>query len=121
MAGALVPALLKRRSRRPKASWVLANSALTEFGSVTSVGTGSILPPDAVADAAVRSSGSERRPASTTEYPAELSARETARPMPLPAPVTSAILPLRDIVIPYHTAERCSVTTPVHNTVGGRE
>ena len=44
---------------------------------------------DASAMAAVRSSSAARRPASTTEYPAEFSARLTARPMPLPAPVTS--------------------------------
>src|ERR1700722_1022506 len=39
----------------------------------------------------VRSSSDARRPANTTEYPAECNARLTARPMPLPAPVTSAI------------------------------
>ena len=33
-----------------------------------------------------------RRPASTTEYPCFRSARLAARPIPLPAPVTSAIL-----------------------------
>src|ERR1019366_6826667 len=94
MAGAFVPALLNRTSSRPKVSRVLANSARTESGLVTSVGTLSILPPVADADAAVRANGSARRPASTTEYPADWSARATARPMPLPAPVTREILPL---------------------------
>src|ERR1017187_723766 len=50
MAGAPVPALLKSTSRRPKVSRVLANSARTESGSVTSVGTGSILPPGEAAE-----------------------------------------------------------------------
>src|ERR1019366_1662575 len=96
MAGAFVPALLNRTSSRPKVSRVLANSARTESGLVTSVGTLSILPPVADADAAVRSNGSARRPASTTEYPADCSATETA----LPAPVTRAILPLSVINLP---------------------
>src|ERR1019366_10691278 len=87
-----MPALLNNTSSRPKASFVLANSALTAPGSPTSVGTASISPPPSRAMAAVRSSSAARRPASTTEYPAPCNARLTARPMPLPAPVTSAIL-----------------------------
>src|ERR1017187_9516294 len=97
MAGALAPALLKRTSRRPKPSPVAANIALTAAESLTSMGTQRILPPGTAADAPVRSSASARRPASTNEYPADPSARETARPIPLPAPVTSAILPWLDI------------------------
>src|ERR1017187_8996788 len=70
MAGAVAPALLKSRSRRPNASLILAKSARTERGSPTSVGTGSIVPPEGSPDAAVRSSSAARRPASATEYPA---------------------------------------------------
>src|SRR5579872_1657028 len=94
MPGALMPALLKRTSSRPKASRVLANSAWTSSGLPTSADTASILPPEDVADAAVFSSSTGRRPASTTEYPADCRAIATLRPMPLPAPVTRAILPL---------------------------
>jgi hypothetical protein len=42
---------------------------------------------------AVPWSDAARRPASTTEYPAFCSATLTARPIPLPAPVTIAIFP----------------------------
>jgi ADP-ribosyl-[dinitrogen reductase] hydrolase len=41
---------------------------------------------------AVFSSSEARRPASATEYPADCNFKATARPMPLPAPVTNAIL-----------------------------
>src|SRR5580658_1459177 len=92
MPGAPMPALLNNKSRRPKTSLALANSARTASGSPTSVGTASIWLPEGAALLAVRSSSTARRPASTTEYPAPCSARLTARPMPLPAPVTKAIL-----------------------------
>src|ERR1022692_2581366 len=92
MAGAAVPPLLNSKSSRPKASFVLANSARTASGLPTSVGTASISTPPARAIAAVPSSSATRRPASTTEYPAPCNAKLTARPMPLPAPVTIAIL-----------------------------
>ncbi len=48
-------------------------------------------PPCGSAAAAVRCNSASRRPASTTEYPARCSVRLTARPIPLPAPVTRAI------------------------------
>src|ERR1035437_3943796 len=99
VAGGVSPVLLKSRSRRPNASLILAKSARTERGSPTSVGTGSIVPPEGSPDAAVRSSSAARRPASATEYPAACKARLTARPMPLPAPVTSAILPVFAIFV----------------------
>src|SRR5262245_40472600 len=44
---------------------------------------------------AVSSSVWDRRPASTTQKPAPASVRLTARPMPLPAPVTTATFPLQ--------------------------
>src|SRR5665647_2690482 len=52
IAGAFRPALLKRTSSRPKDSRVRANSARTASGSLTSVGTGSTLPPEGAAMAA---------------------------------------------------------------------
>src|SRR5579863_7508348 len=94
MPGELMPALLKSTSNRPKASLVLAKSDRTPSGLLTSVGTQSMAPPDGFSNAAVPSSFPLRRPARTTEYPADCKARLAARPTPLPAPVTSAILPL---------------------------
>ncbi len=78
-----------------------ANSAFTDSCFATSVGTVSTLPPSFDADAAVASRASARRPASTTEYPADCSARLTAFPMPLPAPVTTATLPLDAISLSF--------------------
>src|SRR5689334_806670 len=98
--GALVPALLNRTSSRPNISCVLAKSALTESGLLTSVGTASIFPPEDFADAAVLSSSAARRPASTTEYPADCKVMATARPIPLPAPVTSATFWLFIVLVP---------------------
>ena len=66
-----------------------------------SAGATSIPPAEGCAAAAVRSSSATRRPASTTEYPAACKARLAARPMPLPAPVTSAILSSFAIVSPF--------------------
>src|SRR2546430_1234290 len=86
------PALLNRRSRRPNVSLVRAKRALTAEGSVTSVGTTSACAPDRVASRAVSSSGSRRRPARTTAYPSRASATAVARPIPDPAPVTTATL-----------------------------
>src|SRR5690348_760478 len=91
MPGPPDPALLNSRSSRPNVSLVLWKSARTASGWLISVATASISAPPGFAAAAVSSSFSARRPASTTEYPAACNARLTARPMPLPAPVTSAI------------------------------
>ena len=46
IAGAPMPALLNSTSSRPKVSFVFANSARIEAGSVTSVATHSDLMPD---------------------------------------------------------------------------
>ena len=65
-AGVLMPALLKSTSSRPKVFSVASNSAFTEAGSPTSVGTASMRLPSAPAFAMVCCSASSRRPASTT-------------------------------------------------------
>src|SRR5579871_6188296 len=49
-------------------------------------------PPLGAAALAVRSSSAFRRPASTTAHPVDCNASAAARPIPLPAPVTNAIL-----------------------------
>src|ERR1700737_3753961 len=91
IAGAPMPALLKRTSSRPKASITLANSAAIDPGSVMSAETGRLLPKLSPSFL-VSSSLSRRRPASTTVNPAFISASDAARPTPVPAPVTTAIL-----------------------------
>src|ERR1700758_5152312 len=55
-----------------------------------SEGTARLLPEPP--SFAVSSSLSRRRPASTTVNPAPISASDAARPTPVPAPVTTAIL-----------------------------
>src|SRR5438105_9390913 len=94
-----MPALLKSMSKRPQTSLVRANSARTEAGSLTSVGTGSSALSACWARRVVSSRGAARRPARITAYPAACRASAAARPMPLPAPVTSAILPLLLIAV----------------------
>ena len=89
--------MLNSRSSRPNASFVRANSARTAAGSATSVGTTSARPPRAAPSAAVASSGSARRPASATAYPAFSSASATLFPIPVPAPVTIATFPVPSI------------------------
>ena len=91
--GALAPALLNRKSSRPNASAVLAKSACTDAGSLTSAGTASARSPSAPASSLVFSSGSGRRPASTTDHPSRSIASAQARPIPVPAPVIIATFP----------------------------
>jgi hypothetical protein len=69
----------------------VSNSAAIDAGSETSVGTTRLRDGDALASGAVSSSIPRRRPASTTVKPASISASADARPMPLLAPVTTAI------------------------------
>jgi hypothetical protein len=64
--GAPVPALLKRRSRRPKRSLTRSNSACTEAGLPTSVATASAREPASPASRTASASASARRPASAT-------------------------------------------------------
>ncbi len=92
------PALLKRRSNRPKASTVCPKRALTDSGSATSVGTQSIRAPRFEPAAAVASKASFRRPASTTAYPSSAKARATALPIPVPPPVTTATLAIEPML-----------------------
>jgi len=88
VVGTLPPALLNSMSTRPNFSFTAANKAATCAGSVTSVGTASVVPP--VARLAVSSSIAARRPARATDQPSFNRAKAEARPMPLPAPVMTA-------------------------------
>src|SRR5437867_7732840 len=90
--GAPMPALLKRRSSRPKTCFVCAKRGRMDSGSLTSVGTTSVFDPGdfAFPSAAAVSKASLRRPARTTEKPSCKSASAECLPTPLPAPVTIA-------------------------------
>ena len=85
-----MPALLKSTSTRPCSASTAAKSAAIEDGSATSVGRTSACPSAPWISSAVSSSGSRRRPASTSANPSPASCTETARPIPEPAPVTTA-------------------------------
>src|SRR4051812_4752837 len=87
--GALMPALLNSRSTRPQPFTTASNSACTDAGSVTSVGTASPRSP-AFDSSSTPCNASCRRPASATRHPLPSSASAAALPTPLPAPVTMA-------------------------------
>src|SRR5947209_7553837 len=80
----------------------LANSAAIDPGSVMSAETARLLPILSPSFE-VSSSISLRRPASTTVNPAFISASDAARPTPVPAPVTTAILFVASAIVssPY--------------------
>src|SRR5690606_64616 len=88
---AATPALLNKRSRRPNSRSMRENtmSICSELVTSQAIGTARPGPP---AWAAVSSSFSIRRPMRMVSHPSPTSALATARPIPLPAPVTSAIL-----------------------------
>ena len=66
-------------------------------GSDTSASTATASPPAATIPATVSRSRSGCRPAATTRAPALGEQTAVARPMPVPAPVTIAVLPATDI------------------------
>ena len=78
---------LNSRSSLSRRCSTATNSARTDSGSRTSQRIATASLPTSTAAA---SSGSGRRPASTSVNPAFDKATADARPMPLPAPVTSA-------------------------------
>src|SRR4051812_12344495 len=66
-------------------------SSRTALSSATSVGTAIASPPAATHSSATVSSASARRAAATTPQPDSAKQRAVARPIPLDAPVTTAI------------------------------
>ena len=94
IAGAPVPALLKRTSRRPNVLPRRLEQGADRLRD-RSRRSGRRGPGCAFAAArrAVSARASCRRPASTTEYPSASRARAVARPIPEPAPVTIAVFP----------------------------
>ncbi len=89
-AGPNIPALLTSRSTRCHRCWTAPNSAATDSGTVTSVGTARPAPDAAAAEDRVSRSGCSRRPAAATRHPAASRAWAMHRPRPDPAPVTTA-------------------------------
>ncbi len=85
-----IPALLNKKSIRPRSSRACENKRFTDDGSVTSHLI--TMPRSAAAPdpASVSRSGSSRRPASTTSHEPASKESATWRPIPDPAPVTTA-------------------------------
>src|SRR5258706_2122188 len=91
--GTLVPAQLRRMSIRPWRSRIAAAARSTACLSAVSTASASLLPPACLISAAVSASASARLPDTTTVAPPLASSTADACPMPLPPPVTQAILP----------------------------
>src|SRR5512132_456594 len=89
------PALLQRTWTPPKALHACSASAWTESSLRTSVLTVTALTPAFSAPAAVSAMPVSSRSATTTLAPSPANARQSARPIPLAPPVTTATLPLR--------------------------
>src|SRR6478609_6161665 len=85
-----------------------------ESGLVMSAVTHRLLP--AGPSFAVSSSMSSRRPTSTTVKPAFINASDAARPTPVPAPVTSAILLVICFVPVFFLREVFLSEVPDHET-----
>src|SRR5437773_6561512 len=90
-----MPALLKAKSRRPKAATVLSRAAFTSSVCVTLHFTTSAWPPCCSINSAVSWFPFSETSATATLAPARANASAVARPMPLPAPVTKATLPAK--------------------------
>lgn len=93
------PALFTATSSVPNASAAASTRAWASAASDTSPVTASALPPRSSISRTVSSSGSLRRPATTTRAPSSAKASAIARPMPEPAPVTRAVLPVKRLLV----------------------
>src|SRR5687768_7358292 len=89
------PALLTRMSSRPKRSTVACTAAVAFALSMMSLAMASAVPPACSISETRASSRSFRRATTATAAPSAASARAVACPMPLLAPVTRAIVPVR--------------------------
>src|SRR5947209_3025845 len=87
------PAQLTNTSSLPNSSMVVSTSPRQAWALVTSVGTASARQPIARTSLAVDSSGSGRRPASTTSAPCSANTSAAPRPIPVPPPVMTATRP----------------------------
>ena len=87
------PALLCTMSTPPCSASAAANIASSERGSVTSVRVNDAVPPTSCTSPTVSSPPTSSTSATTTRCPRFANASAVARPMPDPAPVTTATLP----------------------------
>ena len=87
--GRRMPALLTSTSQRPKALRVSPAAAIIPFASVTSQTSGTACAPACLASSAVRAQPSAARSSATIFAPTWANASAMARPIPLPAPVTT--------------------------------
>src|SRR5918993_2184922 len=99
------PALLQTMCTAPNRSIVACANASTCSTLLTSVLTASVSTPSSSIVAVARSSASSCTSASTTEHPAVASALASAKPIPLPAPVTTAILPFPSSMEPLSSVK----------------
>jgi len=93
--GMLTPAQLTRISTRPWRWRIARADSSTASRSVTSTASASAWPPKRPIRSWVSASAVARRPVTTTFAPARAISTAAAWPMPLPPPVTHAILPAR--------------------------
>jgi hypothetical protein len=100
------PALFTITSSRPVAATAASTSAWTAAGSRTSATWYSAEPPAAAMRSAASFSAASVRPDSTTWAPAPPSRSATARPMPLEAPVTTAVRPVRSVSVMGRSSRR---------------
>ena len=94
----VTPALLTRMLMPPVSSRILATAASTAAVSPTSTATAQLCRPSAVISSATFCELASVRERHTTLAPASASFSAMARPMPRPAPVTTAVKFSRDIV-----------------------
>src|SRR5437870_4589528 len=95
-AGDCTPALLNAASRRPKVDTVCSIIAATSASSATLQRTAIALWSAETSSSAAERTAFSSMSASTTAAPASAKALAVARPMPEPAPVTSATLFSKD-------------------------
>src|SRR4051812_43345343 len=88
-----MPALLTRMSTSPSAATMAPNAALTAGSSPTSAATPAVLTPCLANAAAASSALAASRSTTPMLAPSRANRSAIARPMPLQAPVTTAILP----------------------------
>src|SRR6185436_720856 len=110
---ALWPTLLKRMSMRPKRRRAAVIASRTAWGSVQSAVIGSACRPPASTARAVSCKGPSSRSTMTRSAPSRASRRALARPMPLAAPVTTAIRPASRL----STADAMTLPSPSDESV----
>src|SRR5829696_751695 len=102
-----MPALLHTRCTAPNASSVASRNASTDSSDVTSVTTPTTSRPSPRSSAVVWSTSAGTTSASTTFMPSSVNFSTNARPMPWPAPVTTATFPSNSFIgSPHVRSER---------------